>query len=111
MNWLQPRHIVTVFLFSEVVLGVLLVQERSANALTADKDASYSAQGSAPTADDKGSTATCEKMNACDDLLGYEAIRALHQQLDDDDNGSVDIAETDEVCLFVYIFFTASLIS
>lgn len=96
MNWLQPRHIVTVFLFSEVVLGVLLVQERSANALTADKDASYSAQGSAPTADDKGSTATCEKMNACDDLLGYEAIRALHQQLDDDDNGSVDIAETDE---------------
>ncbi|KAL1432738.1 hypothetical protein MTO96_012947 [Rhipicephalus appendiculatus] len=96
MNWLRPRHIVTVFLFSEVVLGVLLVQERSANALTADKDAPDYAQGSAPTADDKGSTATCEKVNACDDLLGYEAIRALHQQLDDDDNGSVDIAETDE---------------
>ncbi|XP_037506735.1 stromal interaction molecule homolog isoform X8 [Rhipicephalus sanguineus] len=96
MNWLRPRYIVTVFLFSEVVLGVLLVQDRSANALTADKDATDSAQGSAPTADDKGSTATCEKVNACDDLLGYEAIRALHQQLDDDDNGSVDIAETDE---------------
>ncbi|EEC03791.1 conserved hypothetical protein, partial [Ixodes scapularis] len=41
-------------------------------------------------------SATCEKVNACDDLLGYEAIQALHQQLDDDDNGSVDVAETDE---------------
>ncbi|CAN8006268.1 unnamed protein product [Ixodes hexagonus] len=43
-----------------------------------------------------GGGATCEKVNACDDLLGYEAIQALHQQLDDDDNGSVDVAETDE---------------
>lgn len=97
MNWLRPRYIIAVFLFSEVVLGSgVLVQDRSTNALTGDKDASDPAQGSAPTADDKGSTATCEKVNACDDLLGYEAIRALHQQLDDDDNGSVDIAETDE---------------
>lgn len=97
MNWLRPRYIIAVFLFSEVVLGSgVLVQDRSTNALTSDKDASDPAQGSAPTADDKGSTATCEKVNACDDLLGYEAIRALHQQLDDDDNGSVDIAETDE---------------
>ncbi|KAH6936447.1 hypothetical protein HPB50_017397 [Hyalomma asiaticum] len=98
MNWLRPCYIIAVFLFSEVVLGsgVLLAQDRWANAHTGDKDASDPAQGSAPTADDKGSTATCEKVNACDDLLGYEAIRALHQQLDDDDNGSVDIAETDE---------------
>ncbi|XP_050040082.1 stromal interaction molecule homolog isoform X6 [Dermacentor andersoni] len=97
MNWLRPRYIIAVFLFSEVVLGSgVLVQDRWTNALTGDKDASDHAQGSAPTADDKGSTATCEKVKACDDLLGYEAIRALHQQLDDDDNGSVDIAETDE---------------
>ncbi|XP_075544967.1 stromal interaction molecule isoform X4 [Dermacentor variabilis] len=97
MNWLRPRYIIAVFLFSEVVLGSgVLVQDRWTNALTGDKDASDPAQGSAPTADDKGSTATCEKVKACDDLLGYEAIRALHQQLDDDDNGSVDIAETDE---------------
>ncbi|XP_065288460.1 stromal interaction molecule homolog isoform X6 [Dermacentor albipictus] len=97
MNWLRPRYIIAVFLFSEVVLGSgVFVQDRSTNALTGDKDASDPVQGSAPTADDKESTATCERMKACDDLLGYEAIRALHQQLDDDDNGSVDIAETDE---------------
>ncbi|XP_077518596.1 stromal interaction molecule isoform X18 [Amblyomma americanum] len=95
MNWLRPRCIFAVFLFSEL-LGGVLAQERSTNALTSDKDASDPAQGSAPTAGEKGSATTCEKVNACDDLLGYEAIQALHQQLDDDDNGSVDIAETDE---------------
>lgn len=95
MNWLRPRYIFAVFLFSEILSGVL-AQDRSTNAFTGDKDASGPAQGSAPTADDKGAPPQCEKVNACDDLLGYEAIRALHQQLDDDDNGSVDIAETDE---------------
>ncbi|XP_077558805.1 stromal interaction molecule isoform X2 [Haemaphysalis longicornis] len=95
MNWLRPRYIFAVFLFSEILSGVL-AQDRSTNAFTGDKDASDPAQGSAPTADDKGAPPQCEKVNACDDLLGYEAIRALHQQLDDDDNGSVDIAETDE---------------
>lgn len=95
MNWLRPRYIFAVFLFSEILSGVL-AQDRSTNAFTGDKDALDPAQGSAPTADDKGAPPQCEKVNACDDLLGYEAIRALHQQLDDDDNGSVDIAETDE---------------
>lgn len=95
MNWLRPRYIFAVFLFSEILSGVL-AQDRSTNAFTGDKDASDHAQGSALTAEDKGVAPQCEKVNACDDLLGYEAIRALHQQLDDDDNGSVDIAETDE---------------
>lgn len=95
MNWLRPRYIFAVFLFSEILSGVL-AQDRSTSAFTGDKDASDPALGSAPTAEDKGAAPQCEKVNACDDLLGYEAIQALHQQLDDDDNGSVDIAETDE---------------
>jgi hypothetical protein len=32
-----------------------------------------------------------------DDKSGLEAIRALHQQLDDDANGNVDLSESDEV--------------
>lgn len=40
------------------------------------------------------------------DRLGMEAIRTLHQQLDDDDNGNIDLTESDDVscirknCLF-----------
>ncbi|GFW30509.1 uncharacterized protein TNCV_454471 [Trichonephila clavipes] len=39
----------------------------------------------------------CAAVLACDDPVGYEAIRSLHRQLDDDANGSIDVAETDEV--------------
>ncbi|XP_054706665.1 stromal interaction molecule 1-like [Uloborus diversus] len=38
----------------------------------------------------------CSIVNACDDPVGYEAIRGLHRQLDDDANGSIDVSETDE---------------
>lgn len=38
----------------------------------------------------------CEVINACSDKMGYEAIVTLHQQLDDDANGNIDIAESDE---------------
>ncbi|GFS51974.1 stromal interaction molecule 2 [Nephila pilipes] len=38
----------------------------------------------------------CAAVLACDDPVGYEAIRSLHRQLDDDANGSIDVAETDE---------------
>nr|XP_042909966.1 stromal interaction molecule homolog isoform X2 [Parasteatoda tepidariorum] len=38
----------------------------------------------------------CATVNACDDPIGYEAIRGLHRQLDDDANGSIDVSETDE---------------
>lgn len=31
------------------------------------------------------------------DHLGMEAIRSLHQQLDDDDNGDIDLSESDDV--------------
>lgn len=31
------------------------------------------------------------------DRLGLEAIRSLHQQLDDDANGNIDLTESDDV--------------
>uniref|UniRef100_A0A4D5RIF5 Putative conserved plasma membrane protein n=1 Tax=Ixodes scapularis TaxID=6945 RepID=A0A4D5RIF5_IXOSC len=71
-------------------------QQSSASLYKSDRDASSDSGQGAQSAGEKGGSATCEKVNACDDLLGYEAIQALHQQLDDDDNGSVDVAETDE---------------
>ncbi|KAG0424291.1 hypothetical protein HPB47_028488 [Ixodes persulcatus] len=71
-------------------------QQSSASLYKGDRDASSDSGQGAHSAGEKGGSATCEKVNACDDLLGYEAIQALHQQLDDDDNGSVDVAETDE---------------
>lgn len=33
------------------------------------------------------------------DRLEMEAIRTLHQQLDDDDNGNIDITESDDVSI------------
>ncbi|UYV75305.1 STIM2 [Cordylochernes scorpioides] len=38
----------------------------------------------------------CGLLDACLDKEGFAAILALHQQLDDDANGNVDIAESDE---------------
>ena len=34
------------------------------------------------------------------DHLGLEAIRSLHEQLDDDDNGDIDLSESDDVILY-----------
>lgn len=34
------------------------------------------------------------------DQIGLEAIRSLHRQLDDDDNGDIDLSESDDVCDF-----------
>lgn len=31
------------------------------------------------------------------DHLGLEAIKTLHRQLDDDDNGDIDLSESDDV--------------
>lgn len=50
----------------------------------------------------------CTEMH---DRLGMEAIRSLHQQLDDDENGNIDLTESDDVsytittttCLFIFI--------
>lgn len=36
-------------------------------------------------------------LGSLSDRLGMEAIRQLHRQLDDDDNGNIDIAESDDV--------------
>lgn len=53
--------------------------------------------GSAPP-----DTASCpaddmECLGNVHDRLGMEAIRSLHQQLDDDDNGNIDLTESDDV--------------
>lgn len=40
--------------------------------------------------------AACEATDSCDDPLGFEAILALHRQLDDDASGTVDVSETHE---------------
>lgn len=44
------------------------------------------------------------------DRLGMEAIKSLHQQLDDDDNGNIDLTESDDVSFFIfdYLFLTYS---
>ena len=39
----------------------------------------------------------CEK-----DKLGYEAISALHHQMDDDQNGDIDLEESVEVSVNCY---------
>lgn len=36
-------------------------------------------------------------IRASDDRAGLDAIRALHKQLDDDDNGAVDLSESHDV--------------
>lgn len=38
----------------------------------------------------------CEVTDSCNDPLGYEAIKILHRQLDDDANGNIDVSESDE---------------
>ena len=49
------------------------------------------------------------------DRLGMEAIRSLHQQLDDDENGNIDLSESDDVSIFLSAnersFFPSSSIS
>lgn len=37
---------------------------------------------------------TCEELQSCADQAGYEAIKWLHRQLDDDSDGSVDMHES-----------------
>lgn len=39
------------------------------------------------------------------DRLGMEAIRSLHKQLDDDENGNIDLSESDDVSLCCPLFF------
>lgn len=34
------------------------------------------------------------------DRLGLDAIKTLHRQLDDDKDGSIDLSESDDVCIF-----------
>lgn len=37
------------------------------------------------------------------DQVGLEAIRSLHRQLDDDDNGDIDLSESDDVCCCIIL--------
>jgi putative uncharacterized protein (fragment) len=48
---------------------------------------------------------SCKDLDFCDDKTGFEAIRWLHQQLDDDENGNVDISESDEVSVCILCLF------
>lgn len=45
-------------------------------------------------------------IRASEDRQGLDAIRALHQQLDDDANGAVDLSESNDVSY--YQFFITS---
>lgn len=48
----------------------------------------------------------CNEMH---DRLGMEAIKSLHEQLDDDDNGNIDLTESDDVSqsyTIIYLLFT-----
>ncbi|RWS23447.1 Stromal interaction molecule-like protein, partial [Leptotrombidium deliense] len=38
----------------------------------------------------------CEKLDYCDDKVGFEAITWIHHQLDDDKNGNIDVTESNE---------------
>lgn len=54
-------------------------------------------------------TDTCNDDLACitmasHDRIGLEAIRSLHSKLDDDANGNVDLSESDDVRIFIYIY-------
>lgn len=40
---------------------------------------------------------------AANDRLGMEAIKSLHQKLDDDANGNVDLSESDDVRIYAPI--------
>lgn len=37
------------------------------------------------------------------DVTGYEAIKALHKSMDDDLSGTVDLSESIEVGLYIYL--------
>lgn len=39
------------------------------------------------------------------DRLGMEAIKELHSQLDDDDNGNIDLTESDDVIIIIFAIF------
>lgn len=39
----------------------------------------------------------CDKDYCGSETAGYEAIKWIHRQLDDDQSGDIDLAETDEV--------------
>ncbi|XP_064481902.1 stromal interaction molecule homolog isoform X1 [Ornithodoros turicata] len=93
---LRCLHIIFVILFLESITAVSAYDRQlSSDGSKSEKGVLDSQQVPSSSADDT-EEGTCEKVNACDDKLGYEAIKALHHQLDDDDNGNVDVAETDE---------------
>ncbi|XP_040174759.1 uncharacterized protein LOC120906801 isoform X2 [Anopheles arabiensis] len=58
----------------------------------------FGTYGSGAMAGDAGSACTIDDIDclAHHDQLGMEAIRSLHQQLDDDDNGDIDLSESDD---------------
>lgn len=43
-----------------------------------------------------GDESFCEDYDYCSDISGFEAIKRIHQRLDDDADGDVDITESDD---------------
>lgn len=56
--------------------------------------------GSGSSADGTCVADDIECLENVHDRLGMEAIKSLHQQLDDDDNGNIDLTESDDVSGF-----------
>lgn len=56
--------------------------------------------GSGSSADSACVADDIECLENVHDRLGMEAIKSLHQQLDDDDNGNIDLTESDDVSDF-----------
>ncbi len=55
--------------------------------------------GSGSSADSACVADDIECLENVHDRLGMEAIKSLHQQLDDDDNGNIDLTESDDVSI------------
>ncbi|XP_037028866.1 stromal interaction molecule homolog isoform X2 [Bradysia coprophila] len=56
----------------------------------------FSGTGSGSSADGACVADDIECLENVHDRLGMEAIKSLHQQLDDDDNGNIDLTESDD---------------
>lgn len=86
---------VKVFILIELLLVGKIPQHSFCNKITYFFIIGGTGSGSAPDgaclADD------LECLGNVHDRLGMEAIKSLHQQLDDDDNGNIDLTESDDV--------------
>lgn len=74
--------------FSSFLGNLDATQEDLANLQHSSLNGAYNGENGA------GVERTCEELQSCNDQAGYEAIKWLHRQLDDDSDGTVDMAES-----------------